>query len=194
MTTIDPRFSEVPQFTLSSADMSNGAPLGAAQYNQHAGGGNESPQLSWSGFPAETKSFVVTAFDPDAAGPGFWHWAVFNLPASVTSLDAGVGAPGARLPGGAITLQNDAGQRDSSAPGRRVAPARIATNSSCTRSTSPNSTSPPTGRRPSWARPWSRTRSPWPCSRRPRCTGERPPVRAEVFSSLLTDAASTVDP
>lgn len=111
MTTIDPRFSEVPQFTLSSADMSNGAPLGAAQYNHHAGGGNESPQLSWSGFPAETKSFVVTAFDPDAAGPGFWHWVVFNLPASVTSLDAGAGAPGGRLPGGAITLPNDAGQR-----------------------------------------------------------------------------------
>ena len=111
MTTIDPRFSEVPQFTVESADMSNGRPLGAGQYNHRAGGANASPQLSWSGFPAETKSFAVTVFDPDAAGPGFWHWVVFNLPASVTSLDAGAGAVGNRLPGGAITLANDAGQR-----------------------------------------------------------------------------------
>ena len=111
MTTIDPRFSEVPQFTLESADMSGGGSLGAGQYNNRAGGANASPQLSWSGFPPETKSFAVTVFDPDAASPGFWHWVVFNLPASVTSLDAGAGAVGTRLPGGATTLSNDAGQR-----------------------------------------------------------------------------------
>ncbi|SDK33201.1 phospholipid-binding protein, PBP family [Cryobacterium psychrotolerans] len=105
MTTTD------PQFTLSSADLTDGGPLGTAQYNLSAGGANVSPQLSWSGFPPETRSFAVTVFDPDAARPGFWHWAVADLPASVTSLGAGAGAAGGRLPGGASTLSNDAGQR-----------------------------------------------------------------------------------
>lgn len=100
---------EVPAFTLVSADIQDGEPLPAEQYGEHAGGSNLSPQLSWSGFPAETKSFAVTCFDPDApTGSGFWHWAVANIPATVTDLPAGAGSLGsALLPPGALTVPNE---------------------------------------------------------------------------------------
>ena len=69
------------------------------------GGEDKSPALEWSGFPEDTKSFVVTCYDPDAPTvSGFWHWAVYDIPASVTSLSAG-----GVLPEGAKTLKNDAG-------------------------------------------------------------------------------------
>jgi hypothetical protein len=103
------RFGEVPLFTVTSTDLTDGAPLPAAQFDEAAGGRNTSPQLSWFGFPPETKSFAITAYDPDApTGSGYWHWAVFNVPASVTSLEAGAGARGSTLlPSGAITLPNE---------------------------------------------------------------------------------------
>ena len=53
----------------------------------------------------------MSMFDPDVpTASGFWHWAVANVPASVTDLPAGAG-DGRDLPGGAVTLANDAGYR-----------------------------------------------------------------------------------
>ena len=106
------RFGAVPLFALTSTDMTDGAPLAAAQYGPGSGGRDLSPHLEWSGFPAGTKSFAVTVYDPDApTGSGFWHWAVFNLPADCTSLPAGAGSPDGRLlPQGAVTLPNEGRQ------------------------------------------------------------------------------------
>src|SRR5690625_5016649 len=85
---------EVPGFTVSSTDIQDGEPLPAAQLAKDAGGEDRSTQLSLEGLPAETNSFAITCFDADApTGSGFWHWAVANIPASVTSLAGGAGDP-----------------------------------------------------------------------------------------------------
>ncbi|MBV9512689.1 MAG: YbhB/YbcL family Raf kinase inhibitor-like protein [Mycobacteriaceae bacterium] len=104
---------ELPTFTLTSDDITDGQALNKAQVSGIMGAGGEdvSPHLSWSGFPEETRSFAVTVYDPDApTASGFWHWAVANLPATCTELPAGVG-DGSELPGDAVTLVNDAGMR-----------------------------------------------------------------------------------
>jgi Raf kinase inhibitor-like YbhB/YbcL family protein len=104
---------ELPTFTLTSDDITDGQSLNNAQVSGIMGAGGEdvSPQLSWSGFPEETQSFVVTMYDPDApTGSGFWHWAVANIPATCTELPSGVG-DGSELPGSSLTLVNDAGIR-----------------------------------------------------------------------------------
>jgi Raf kinase inhibitor-like YbhB/YbcL family protein len=100
-----------PSFELTSTDIADGQTLGTPYINAGIGGEDISPQLAWSGFPAETKGFVVTCYDPDApTGSGFWHWLLLGLPASTTELAQGAGTPG-DLPAGAFHVRNDMGNR-----------------------------------------------------------------------------------
>jgi hypothetical protein len=98
---------------LTSAEVSDGATIKNPQvFNSFTcTGDNVSPSLSWSGSPKETKSFVVTVYDPDApTGSGWWHWVVVNLPASTTSIPKGAGDPKANLlPPGAMQTRTDFG-------------------------------------------------------------------------------------
>lgn len=104
---------QVPAFSVTSEDITDNekSPMPQVSGIFGAGGEDISPQLSWEGFPPETKSFAVTMYDPDApTASGFWHWAVANIPASITSLPRGAGDDsGSLLPDGAFQLKNDGG-------------------------------------------------------------------------------------
>ncbi len=73
---------------------------------------NRSPQLTWSGAPAATRSFAIVCHDPDVPSRGddvnqegrvvprtlprvdFFHWVLVDLPAAVTAVAAGEFASG----------------------------------------------------------------------------------------------------
>jgi len=79
-------------------------------------GQNISPQLTWEGAPAGTKSFALIVDDPDApkAG-GFTHWVAFNIPATVQGEQENV--PGNKpLPGGGLQGKNDDGNTGYTGP------------------------------------------------------------------------------
>lgn len=101
------------RFAITGTDVHDGRDLYDAQVFNGMGchGGNISPALAWHGAPANTKSFAITAYDPDApTGSGWWHWVVYNIPAAVTSLPAGAGDPSKhRLPAGAVQGNTDFG-------------------------------------------------------------------------------------
>jgi Raf kinase inhibitor-like YbhB/YbcL family protein len=73
-------------------------------------GDGTSPALTWSGAPADTKSFALIVDDPDAPDPAAprttWvHWVLYNIPAATTALPAGASA--ASIPAGAAEGIND---------------------------------------------------------------------------------------
>lgn len=106
--------TSVPALTVKSSIFKDGQRLSDDQVANTFGcsGKNISPDLQWSGAPEQTKFYAVTLYDPDApTGSGFWHWVVFNIPASVTSLNAGAGRAPASLPPGSIMVKHDGGAR-----------------------------------------------------------------------------------
>jgi len=104
-------------FKLTSQSFRDGDYLGekhilSKEFGFGCAGGNQSPQLSWSGAPSGTKSFALTCFDPDApTGSGFWHWLIVNIPPTVTELALDAGNPNAqKLPAGALQTRTDIGK------------------------------------------------------------------------------------
>ena len=105
---------EAAKFSLTSTDIKpNGAIANKFVYQGFGcHGDNVSPALSWSGPPAGTKSFALLVHDPDAptGGAGWWHWIVYDIPATATAIAQGAGtADGAALPTGAVQAKTDFG-------------------------------------------------------------------------------------
>ncbi len=99
-------------FTLKSNEI-GGQATNAQVFNGFGcSGGNISPQLSWENPPAGTKSFAVTIYDKDApTGSGFWHWVVFDIPATTKELKSGAGTLEKNLtPAGVIQSITDFGK------------------------------------------------------------------------------------
>lgn len=100
-------------FELSSPQLRDGQAMSKAQEFNGFGcdGGNVSPALAWKNAPAGTQSYAVTVYDPDApTGSGWWHWLVFNLPATTQGLPASAGNDATLLPAGAMQSRTDFGQ------------------------------------------------------------------------------------
>lgn len=101
--------------TLTCPTITNGETLPLAQvYDQgDYNGGNRSPALQWANAPKDTKSFAISAYDPDApTGSGFWHWYVINLPADCHALPENAGNPQQpNLPTGARQMNNDIAEK-----------------------------------------------------------------------------------
>jgi Raf kinase inhibitor-like YbhB/YbcL family protein len=49
-------------------------------------GSNISPDIEWSGFSDETRSFALICDDPDAPSGTFVHWVLYNIPKEINHL------------------------------------------------------------------------------------------------------------
>ena len=74
-------------------------------------GENISPELSWSEFPADTKSFMLVCHDPDSPSGNFIHWIVANIPPATIKIEEG-----AMMVNGAANLKNDFGKNEYGGP------------------------------------------------------------------------------
>jgi len=111
-------------FRLRSKTFENGAtlPLSViATFNSSSGqnictvdgspGGNQSPELSWTGAPHGTQSFVVIMYDITAS---FTHWGMYNISPKTQELPANAGVAGTTF---GIQVANDYGIGDLSYDG-----------------------------------------------------------------------------
>ncbi len=97
-------------FYLSSSDVQGQIANNQVFNSFGCSGKNISPQLSWKNAPAGTKSFAITAYDPDApTGSGWWHWVVFNIANSVNNLKTG--ASNHSMPAGVIESSTSYGSK-----------------------------------------------------------------------------------
>ncbi|MBI4000323.1 MAG: YbhB/YbcL family Raf kinase inhibitor-like protein [Nitrospira defluvii] len=118
--TVFPAASFAADFRVTSPTMKEQGVIG----NEHVysgfgcSGRNVSPELRWEQAPKDTKSFAVTVYDPDApTGSGWWHWVIFNIPPSVTSLPVGAGkSDSSSAPQGSVQSMTDFGQQGYGGP------------------------------------------------------------------------------
>jgi Raf kinase inhibitor-like YbhB/YbcL family protein len=74
-------------------------------------GGNQTPELSWTGAPKGTRSFVMIMYDVTAS---FTHWGMYNISPMATELPANAGVSGSTF---GTQVANDYGIGDLSYDG-----------------------------------------------------------------------------
>ena len=105
--------AQAPQSSLelTSPDLPAGKPIPAMFMADTFGchGPNVSPALKWNHAPPGTRSFAITMFDPYTPPvSGWWHWVVYDIPATISELPRGAGSAGNRgLPAGARQARPD---------------------------------------------------------------------------------------
>lgn len=95
------------QLELNSSDIKSGKRINDKFTPQ---GKDVNPAFSWSNAPEETKSFAFYLVDPDAPSGNFYHWIVYNISSSDSSIKQG------KLPDGAIEVTNSWGIKDYKGP------------------------------------------------------------------------------
>lgn len=71
------------EFTITSDGFRNKGPI-PEQYT--CDGNNDSPALKFNGIPANTKSLALIVSDPDAPAGTWYHWVIYNMPATTTEI------------------------------------------------------------------------------------------------------------
>jgi len=105
-------FVEAQNFSITSKDMLEGETLSNDQVFNNFGcsGKNNSPEVSWTNAPENTKSFALNLYDPDApTGSGWWHWTLFNIPKSTTHIKTNASQNSKNLPSGSTQGRTDYG-------------------------------------------------------------------------------------
>jgi len=68
-----------------------------------------SPDLSWTGAPAATKSFALILDDPDASMGTWVHWMIYNIPVTTNGLPEAIPV-GDQLSNGSLQGKNSSGK------------------------------------------------------------------------------------
>jgi Raf kinase inhibitor-like YbhB/YbcL family protein len=105
-----------PPLSMILNEQSNGVNVCTAS---GAAGGDQSPELYWTGAPGNTASYVVVLYDTTAS---FTHWGMYNIPGYVNALPENAGVAGSRF-GAQIENDFDLGQQyDGPCPPAGVTP------------------------------------------------------------------------
>lgn len=102
-------FAGTSMFTVWSPDLASGTFDKKFTLNAFGcTGSNLSPAIQWANLPAGTKSLALQVQDKGATtDAGFWHWTVYNIPATASGLPQGAGNAPGTLPAPAFGGAND---------------------------------------------------------------------------------------
>jgi Raf kinase inhibitor-like YbhB/YbcL family protein len=101
-----------PSIKVKSAAIQQGK---AVPVKHTADGDDMAPDLQWSDLPAKTESIAICVVDPDAPNGDWWHWILFNLPATASELKEGT-SKSAVVDNGASQGTNDFGKSGYNGP------------------------------------------------------------------------------